>query len=208
VRLLADGDLLAHPHRRAGPRDLCALSAHLDRLRLEDMPVRDQHAALGEQRHEMGRDEVPRAVEARLASLGVELREPVADGDVRADGEHDLGEARVGSMRDLVQDAPGGHHSHDRGLAAPRRHLACVAAERPRAISGLVQRDSDALQKVRARLREKDDRLDGLDLREEEAMPAALAPPVIEQLQRRARDAGIALRPPLPDPRAQVVDER
>ena len=103
--------------------------------------------------HQVRRHQVAGPVQARLASLGVEFAEPVADRDVGADDQHHVGEPRVGAVVDLVEDAPGGQHAHHGRLARAGRHLAGVAEEAGvtlglLGIARLVARDRDPLEKV------------------------------------------------------------
>jgi hypothetical protein len=114
------------------------------------VPVRHDHAAAREVRHEMRGHEVAGPVEARLALARVQLTQAAADRDVRADDEHRVREAPVGAVGDLVEDAPGGEHPHDRGLAAARRHLARQTLEGAKPfglalVARFVERDRDPL---------------------------------------------------------------
>ena len=69
-----------------------------------------------------------------------------------------------------------------------------------------LRRHVDALEQIASRLVQEDDRLDRLDLGEEERLLAPLAPPVLEQLERRPRRARIPLLPPRLQPLADEVD--
>ncbi len=151
-------------------------------------------------------------VRYRLASLGVQFPESVADRDVGADDQHDIGEPRVGTVVDLVEDAPGRQHAHDGRLACPGGHLAGVAEEAGITfgllrIAWLIPSDGDALAKVAAGLSQKDDRLGRLALSEEEPPIASVTVPPVEQLQRRPGHPGITLGPPLVQSFANEVDE-
>ena len=134
--------------------------------------------------------------------LRIELCEPASDRDVRTDDQHDVRVRRVRMTMDLVEDAPGGEHAHDRGLAAARRHLARVPLKSLDAVGSLgvarlVERHIDPLKEIATRLVQKNDRLDGFELREEQALLAAVAAPVLQQLQRSASHAGPALGAPV-----------
>ena len=113
----------------------------------------------------------------------------------------------------LVEDAPRGDHPHDGGLAGTRGHLAGIAAERPvptfgpLLLAGLVQRNVDPLREITPRFVEEDDRFGGFELGKEEPKTATLAPPVVQQLQRRGRDAGITSGSPLLDARSNQADQ-
>ena len=81
---------------------------------------------------------------------GIELLEAVAYRDIGADDEDCLGIAAVRPRRELVEDAPGGEHGHDRRLAGAGGHLAGIAKEGRVAlclpvITGLVEVNIDAL---------------------------------------------------------------
>src|SRR2546425_11737221 len=94
------------------------------------VPVADQHMSLADIAHQMRWDEVARPVEARLAPMWVELLEPVANRDIGTEDEDNVGEPFVAAIRGLFEDAPRREPGHDRGPAAARRHLGCIADER------------------------------------------------------------------------------
>jgi hypothetical protein len=170
--LRGDGDRLFRPDGHPGLDDLRANASGLHGLGLEDVPVGDEDAPLGQERHQVRRHKVPGAVQARLALLGLQLAQAIPDGHVGADDEHHVGEAPIAPVVDLIQDAPGGEHAHDGRLPATRGHLAGVAKEPgvallPLLVAQLFPRHLDALAKVSARLDEEDDRLSRFALRVE-----------------------------------------
>ena len=179
------------------------------------MPVGDQDVPPSELRHEVRGDEIARSVQARFAPLRLELFQAVADRHVGADDEHHVRVAPVASIRHLVEDAPGREHAHDRGFAAAGRHLAGVTAKgphpcRPCLFAGLVERHVDSLEEVRPRFGKEDDRLGGLELREEQPVASPVPVPVAQQLHGRPGDTALALerqRSPLGELGADSVDE-
>ncbi len=158
----------------------------------------------------MGRHQIARAVEARLAQARIELSQAVADGDVRADHKDGIGEAGVTTVVDLVQDAPGGKHRHDSGFAGARRHLAGIALKGGDPfllplLARLVPRDLDSLPEIGAGFDEQEDGLDRFELSEEERDPLLPLPPG-EQVGGGAGDTGVAVFAPGLDPFANTVD--
>ena len=153
-------DVIVSGSSRAGPALTTrrADAAGLRRLRLEHVPVGDEHVALREVRHQVRRHQVALAVEARFAQPRIQLRQPAADRHVRADDQDDVGVARVGAVVDLVEDAPRREHPHHRRLARAGGHLAGVAPERLVAqlafcsSLGSSSGTLDALQEVAPRL--------------------------------------------------------
>src|SRR5690606_15795582 len=144
----------------------------------------------------------------------IELAEPAANRDVRADYEHDVRIARVRSIVDLVEDAPRRQHPHHRRLARPRGHLAGVAAEGLVAefalllVARLVERHVDTLQQIATGLVQEDDGFGSFALREERPEQSSIAPPVAQQFQRGRRDAWVARVAPLGETRAYEIDQR
>ena len=150
----------------------------------------------------MTRDKIARDVDRRLVEVRVELAQAVADRHVRAHNKHDVREPRVALGLHLVQDRPGDEHRHHGRLPRAGRHLRRAPAERPARLRGHL----DPLEEVAARLRQKDDRLGRLDLREEKWLLTTLTPPPIEQLERRPRDPRIALVTPRVHALADQID--
>ena len=62
-------------------------------------------APLAQVRHERFRNQIARAVQARVALLGIDLAQTRADGHVRADHQHHVRKTRR-CIRDFVQDGP------------------------------------------------------------------------------------------------------
>lgn len=211
-RLRADVDELADSPSNAGLHHFRAHAAGLHRLRLEDVPVRDEHAPALQVRHQVRRNDVARAVQTRVSPLWIKFSEAAADRHVWAGDKDDVRVIRVGVSMDLVENAPRGEHRHDGRLAAAGGHLARVACERFDAfraalVARLVGRNVDSLEKVTPRFYQKDDGFSHLELREEQPFLAAVPPPVFQQLQRRPGDARPSLDPPLPDAVANEVHE-
>ncbi len=115
--LLPNGDELARPHFHAGLDDLRRHSAALCPVGLEVVPVGDQHSALLQIAQLRFGHEIARAIETAVAEPRVNFLEAAADRDIRTDDEDDVRVARVGSIVDLVQDAPRREQAHHRGLS-------------------------------------------------------------------------------------------
>src|SRR5208282_2724639 len=62
-------------------------AADVRRLRREQVPVRHNHLASAEIGHQVERNQIARAIQARIAALRIEFGEPVSDRHVRADGQ-------------------------------------------------------------------------------------------------------------------------
>ncbi len=211
-RLRADADGFLRAQRHARFRDLGADATGLHSLRLKHVPVRRQHLALRQQRHQMRRHEIARPVQARFAEFGVKLGEPAANRHVRANHQHHIRESAVALAVDLVQNAPCGEHPHHRRLAAAGGHLAgvpekAVEALRPLVLADFLAGNLDALQKIRARFTQKDDRLRRLQLREEQPLLPPVPSPPLQQLHRRPRHTRIALPAPRLHLGADAIDQ-
>src|SRR5262249_25197452 len=75
----ANRDRLHGPHRNTGSRHLRTPPACRHGLWLEDVPVGDEHSALGEVGHQMLGHQVSRAIEAGVSLAGVQLAQAAPD---------------------------------------------------------------------------------------------------------------------------------
>jgi len=183
------------------------------RLRVEDVPVGDEHAPQREVGHHRRRHEVARAVQAGVPGRGIKLAEARADRHVRTDDQHRVGKSRIAPIGHLVENRPRGEHRGDGALAGAGRHLRALTAKARVAfgdavLGGRIEGDVDALQEVGARLGEEDHGLDRFALGEEQAGLAAFAIPPLDQFGGRAGDAGTSGLLPFAQAVADQVDER
>ena len=181
-------------------------------LRLEEVPVGNDHPSPCEQCHQVRRHEIPCAVQARLPSRRIELAQAITDGHIRTHDENDVRETRVAAAIDFVENAPPSEHAHDGGLARPRRHLGRVTEETGVAgcfpfVARLVSRNLYALAEIGTRFREEDDGLRRLELSKEKAFLAAVATPPLQELQRGSRHAWISIAAPRLHALANLVDQ-
>ena len=119
-------------------------------MRLKNMPVCYQHPSLRELREQVGRHQVARPIDARLATLRLQLGQAVPNGDVGADHHHNIRKPLIATAHNLVQDAPGCQHPHHGRLAGAGSHLAGVPQKACvpgllAFVAGLIPRDRDSL---------------------------------------------------------------
>jgi hypothetical protein len=161
---------------RAPLVDRAPLRDPLLRLPAEHVPVAHEHLPLPQPlAQRRGHD-----VEGVVVVLGVrgqEHLEAAAHGEPRGHHEDVLREAAVLRVGHLVEHVPGNRHRHHDGLAGSRRELHAPAREGP-----AVARDLNSLRLRGRRLGEPDERLDRLELAEEEALVLAAIrrAPVVE----------------------------
>ncbi len=114
--------------------------------------------------------------------LGLEHAQTIADGDPGRDDEKAVGVALRVRMPGGIDRLPGDEQRHDRGFARPGRHLG--GDPEKAGIGGIVRLDDLVAKGLGGDLHQPDDRLDGLDLTEEERKltHAAVAPPAQKAL--------------------------
>src|SRR5438094_2066917 len=117
-------------------------------------------------------NEVAIAIDRGVTSLRIEFLQAVTNGDVGTYGQHDIGEACVSTIIDLVKDAPRRQHTHYRCFARTCGHLAGIARETIDAfglaiIAGFVARNINALQVICSGFNEEDDAQGSLKLGKE-----------------------------------------
>src|SRR6516164_1240804 len=133
----------------------------------------------------MRRNQIAGAINASLASFGIELGKPVADSNVRAYNQYHIREPPIATIVDLIQNAPGGERPHDRGLPGAGGHLAGIAHKSCipvglTVVAWFVARYGDSLQKIGSCFSEEDDGLRRLQLCVEEPLFATIAPPPLQ----------------------------
>jgi hypothetical protein len=191
--------LLQDRFRELAGRDLFAAK--------KGVVVGDQDPGFAHRVPQVGRDDLQSLVVV-LRVAGEQDAQPVLDRDAWRDDEERVGEPGVLRVGQLVERVPGDDHRHHRRLAAARGHLAGHAEQLGVRVGvELPQLVLDPVVAVLLRdLRDVDQRLQRLDLAEEEPPVAVGAVPVLEQAGRRAGDVGVAALAPKLHALADAVD--
>ena len=176
--------------------------AALEGLEVHDPQLHPTQIAPQPGRHQ--RQLVVHVVGARRVQHGEALAHGVAGRDRHERGEVPAGMATVAAGRDVGR-IPGDDHAHHGGLARAGGHLGAVADDAVVVLPGGVL-DGFAGRVVAAcRLGDPDQRLERLDLGEEQPGHVVLAAPVMQEAPRHGRGALVAIVTPGVDELTDVV---